>query len=168
MLYNVNSDESDVAKFSVLFRQLTGRSCSGFTLIELILVVALVGILATLAIPSFNSYTKKAKNGASATDIRNIDRAITSYILDKNAFPVLLSDIGTMGTMADPWKHLYEYQVVVPGSVELLDIASQPFNTDYDLYSKGADGASELTAGGVGNEDDIVRSNNGIFVGMRD
>jgi general secretion pathway protein G len=168
MLYNLNSDESGVTKFSILFRQLTGRRCSGFTLVELLMVVALVGILATLAIPSFSSYTKKAKNGACTTDIRNIDRAITSYILDKNALPVLLSDIGIMGTQSDPWKHLYEYQVVVIGSVELLDIASQPFNTDYDLYSKGADGASVLAAGGAGNEDDIVRSNNGVFVGMRD
>jgi type IV pilus assembly protein PilA len=50
---------------------LPSRLSNGFTLIELMIVVAIIGILAAIAIPQFSEYTKKAEDKAAIADTRN-------------------------------------------------------------------------------------------------
>jgi prepilin-type N-terminal cleavage/methylation domain-containing protein len=67
----------------------------GFTLVELIMVMALIGILATMSIPLYNNYTDKAKNAAAIADIGVLSNEVTAFALDRNYNrPLNLSEIG--------------------------------------------------------------------------
>lgn len=58
----------------------------GFTLIELMIVVAIIGILAAIAIPQFASFRVKAFNSAASSDVKNIKTSLESYYADNQFY----------------------------------------------------------------------------------
>lgn len=62
----------------------------GFTLIELMIVVAIIGILAAIAIPQFAAYRTKAFNTAAQSDLRNIRTSLEAYYADNQGYPTAL------------------------------------------------------------------------------
>ena len=58
----------------------------GFTLIELMIVIAIIGILAAIAIPQFNSYRKKSYNASAQSDLRNVATAEEAYYVDAQTY----------------------------------------------------------------------------------
>lgn len=60
---------------------------SGFTLIELMIVVAIIGILAAIAIPQFASYRVKAFNSAAKADLHSAQTTFEVYFNDNNVYP---------------------------------------------------------------------------------
>jgi general secretion pathway protein G len=144
-------------------RHVLRNSQRAFTLVELIVVVAVLTILAAMAIPQFNQYRDKAKSSASAADIRALEKAVIAYVLDKNSLPATLADAGV--NQLDPWQRAYVY--AAPGTLEYSVGGGITLNTDFDLYSTGADGLSTINSGDQNSLDDIVRSNDGGFAGTR-
>ena len=59
----------------------------GFTLIELMIVIAIIGILAAIAIPQFASYRQKSYNSASQSDLRNVKTHLEAYFADYKYYP---------------------------------------------------------------------------------
>lgn len=128
------------------------RKDKGFTLIEILLVVAIIGALAAMVVPRLTGRSEKAKAAAAKADIRaNIATALKMYEIDTGAFPtteqglnaLLSASSGAGGGSIylerkplDPWGRPYQYKS--PG-------AKNPSN--YDLSSLGRDG--------VESEDDI-------------
>ncbi len=65
------------------------RNRKGFTLIELLIVVAIIGILASIAIPQFSSYRAKGFNAAATSDLRNFKTQMESGFIDLQAYPAI-------------------------------------------------------------------------------
>jgi prepilin-type N-terminal cleavage/methylation domain-containing protein len=137
----------------------------GFTLVELILVLALIGILATMSVPLYNNYTDKAKNAAAISDIGVLSNEITAFSLDHNyAKPLNLGEIGR-DKLHDPWKRNYEYRSIGVLKDEYGVLLN---GNSFDVFSKGKNGDTADVGGVPETKDDIARMGNGNSVGMRD
>jgi general secretion pathway protein G len=82
---------------------------AGFTLIELMIVMAIIGVLATMAIPSFVTAIKHAREAVLKEDLQTMRAAIDSYTMDKQKAPQALDDLVQEGYLRsvpeDPMTH---------------------------------------------------------------
>ena len=123
-----------------------GNKKTGFTLIELMLVVIIIGALAAMVLPRFVGRGEQAKVAAARADIQaNISTALKLYELDNGNFPSTEDGLNALLNRSssaanwngpyierkpvDPWGREYKYKC--PGE-------HRP--ADYDIYSLGKDG----------------------------
>jgi general secretion pathway protein G len=128
----------------------------GFTLIEIIVVVAIVGLLLALVGPKVFSSLGKGKQAAAKAQVELLGQTLDAFRLDVGRYPTTQEGLGALITNpgipnwdgpylkkneipGDPWKKPYTYQC--PGT-----------HGEYDLYSYGLDG----TQGGEGENKDIL------------
>jgi len=138
---------------------------AGFTLIEVMIVIAIMGVLASISIPNYIKYREKAQIEVAVTEIRFIEKEIANFVLDNSELPEDLSKIG-MDKVLDPWGIPYQYLRMGDEGKPRKDHSLHPINTDFDLYSVGKDGKSNAPLTSKISQDDIVRANNGGFVGL--
>ncbi len=140
----------------------------GWTLIELVLALAIVGVVASIVLPAVSDAAEKRRIGEAIADIRTMEAEITARVLATRAPPADLSEIGWAGRL-DPWGNPYRYlrfegiDWVAEARVDRFDV---PINSTYDLYSAGRDGQSALSLQLPQSWDDVIRANDGAYVGL--
>jgi general secretion pathway protein G len=130
---------------------------AGFSLIELLVVLAILGLLIGLVAPPVIRYFGRAKSDIAKVQIHDLETALDLYRLDLGRYPTQAEGLAALvekpagldrwqgpylkqkAVPPDPWGHAYRYRL--PGE-----------HGDYDLYSLGADDAP----GGTGENQDIT------------
>ena len=144
-----------------------GRA-TGLTLVELMLVVALVGVLAAIAMPIYNNYRARINRTIAIQDVRVLQLLIADYAASGGSLPASLADVGNGGKL-DPWGHAYQYvDLTGVGGIAKArkDHKLNPINSDFDLFSMGKDGVFKPQLTQNDSLDDIVRARDGAFVGL--
>jgi general secretion pathway protein G len=149
---------------------LRSQSTNGFGLLELMIVLVVAGLLATLAVPAYNGLIQRARVERAIGEIGTIHIKIEEYQIKNNhQLPASLNDL-SLEVGLDPWGQTYHYlniQAAGPGNGGLRkDGKLNPLNSDYDLFSIGADGSSSGPLSAKSSRDDIVRANNGAYIGL--
>src|SRR6056297_3183445 len=91
----------------------------GFTLIEVCVVVAIIGILAAIAIPSMFHYIHKARVTRTIAEMKSIEQSLINYSLFNGQFPESLDAVGC-GDLTDCWGNPYQYTRVAGNPVGKL------------------------------------------------
>lgn len=129
---------------------------SGFTLLEVMVVIAILGLMAAMIVPNVMGQSETAKVKLAKTDMAGIANSLDLYKLDNHQYPTTAQGLEALvqqppntpnwnpagylkRTPTDPWGNEYTY--ISPG----LN------GNNYDLYSLGADGAE----GGSGFDADL-------------
>jgi len=137
-------------------------------MLEVMLVVGIGAVLAAIAIPSYERYVERTRVAQAVIDIGGISAAIARYEADNREFPDSLSDVGA-GAMRDPWGSPYQYvnhdEKATRGQWR-RDKNIVPINTDFDVFSLGKDQQSKPQLTFKTSRDDVVRANNGRFIGL--
>jgi general secretion pathway protein G len=138
----------------------------GFTLVELIAVSAILAILAALALPAYSKIKDQVRQVRAMEEIRGLEKGLSAHAVEHGGvYPERLEDAG-LGTPLDPWGNKYIYHPARAAVQRYYLDSSQPINTDYDLYSTGVDGQTDLDIDADVSRDDIVRTGDGGFVGI--
>lgn len=129
---------------AVLNRRLFRVACRGFTLVELLVVLAILGLLVAVATPQVLKYLGKAKVDTAQIEIKSLSTALDLFMIDNGRYPsqqegltVLVANPGNLPSWRgpylkasavplDPWGHPYQYRI--PGQ-----------RGEYDLYTAGPD-----------------------------
>lgn len=140
----------------------------GFTVLELLIIMAIMLTIAALAVPSLQSAITAAKYARAVADIRTIGNEALGFQFQYMAAPQTLDDVG-YGDRKDPWGAPYQYLNFASANGQgqmRKDHFLVPINTYFDLYSMGPDGksASPLTA--QQSQDDVIWANDGSFIGV--
>ena len=124
------------------------RAEQGFTLLELMIVMIIIGILAAVAVPAYLQSVRKAKEAVLREDLHTMRSAIDSYTVDKQKAPQALDDLVTSGYLKtmpkDPITNRTD--TWVPAQDELLDTVDQTQSGINDVHSGAQESSSEGTS----------------------
>ena len=156
----------------------------GFTIIEVAIVLAIIGILAAIAVPAYTSYINRSRVTLCIRNIRLFELSIKKFELDNMRLPNNLNELGAVSLLdengnqktqtpphLDHWGNPYGYLNLPNDNPPAYpnarrDNNNKPLSEDYDLYSMGANGVTAKPVANGNGADDIIRASSGAYVGL--
>ena len=120
---------------------------AGFTLVELLVVVAIIGILGTIAIQNVKKYIDRTNETAARATVQSVSEAVTSYYIEKKKMPTSLNQLiegtddnppildGGEGALRDPWDNELKYEIKGKRFVVISAGPDGDFGTEDDIRS---------------------------------
>lgn len=144
------------------------KCCSGITLVELAVVILIAALTIGTVTPVYLHIVESKRTDLAISEISRLQKDIDRFNRRNVRFPNDLTEVFAT-TPIDPWGNPYRYTnirnqtgaTVNPRTGENL----KQLNADYDLYSDGPDKISLSPIGANESRDDIIRANNGNYVG---
>ncbi len=136
-------------------------------MVEILIVMSIILVIVSVAIPIYKTDADQARTSRAAAEIKVLEDAITLYIGNNGFMPADLSQIG-YANFLDPWGRPYAYlnhMTNTGNGIVRLDRFNVALNADYDLYCAGIDGQAAQPITDPTSLDDIIRANNGAYVG---
>jgi general secretion pathway protein G len=142
------------------------RFQQGFTLGETLFVTALLAAVSIDAVVArISTQIELTRVERAQEAITRIESEIEAYRARYHELPSSLTDLGASVPL-DPWGHAYEYvNFDTRGTVGQRTFEGLPINSEYDLYSRGADGRTDANLRSDTARDDVIRGRDGTYVG---
>lgn len=143
------------------------RRSRGFTLLEIIIVISIISILSTIGSILYVGHLERARVYSAIQTLTAMSMELQDYGIDSGSYPQSLNDLG-YGNLLDPWGSPYRYLNISTANRGQMrkDRFLVPINSDFDLYSMGKDGNSKPPLNAKFSRDDIIRANDGQYIGM--
>jgi len=132
----------------------------GFTLVELLLVLVILGVLAAIVVPKFAGRSEQAKEVSARTQISAFETALNSFEVDNGFYPQSKDGLNALveaPSNAQNWRGPYMDKKPIPmdpwGNAFVYENPGKNNDSGFDIYSMGADGRA-------GTEDDITNWSN--------
>ena len=146
-----------------------GRS-RGVGLLDLMIALVVFSLFAAIAVPAYDQFVTRARVSRAIGDVSSLSIQIERFSVNNNdRLPNTLAEL-PVDVPLDPWGNPYQYlniRVAGPGAGGVRkDGNLNPINTDFDLFSMGEDGEFAGPLNAKMSRDDVVRANNGAYIGL--
>ena len=155
----------------------------GFTIVEIVIALAIIGILAAISIPAYTKFVDRSLVKLTIKNIRILEQGIKAFEIENMRLPNNLNELGPVELVGangnsitqsppfiDPYGNAYRYLNFAnePSGWPncRTDQVDKPLSLDYDLYSMGADGVTQKKLNHSNSLDDIVRARSGKFLDL--
>ncbi|PLX41021.1 MAG: type II secretion system protein GspG [Deltaproteobacteria bacterium] len=136
------------------------KAKEGFTLVELLVVITVLGILAALVLPRVTGQTAKAKVSAAKIQIRALEDALNQFEVENGFFPSTEQGLEALVSQPNTGKEAKNWRE--GGYLQRPNVPKDPWENKYIYLSPGNNGAFDLSSygadglpGGEGNDADI-------------